>query len=466
MASASVPSASLRDDSRARLGTRLLVVYVFLIYSRVFEVAMHYGVPNIYPMLILSAIALLVILLNGGLARAVKTPVGLLLLGFTAWACLALPFSDWKSESLSQLLNVWLKSVATFFIIVGLTKDLADCRKIFSALAWGAVASTIAMQFIERVIGERVTSVGTLGNANEAAFHIIFGLPFLIFLILRAKPALKIPLAAIAILSLTLSVKTASRAGVVILIVLLFVALLKVSLRNKVRILAVAGGALIIAALSVNEIALERYRTMVGDSSFSEQALSAKLSADNRKYLLKEGIELTLTHPIFGVGMGVFTPAAAALSESRGEHALWLVSHNSYVQVSSELGLVGFVLMIAVFGLSIVSLRKVDRLAREYALTEISSMSLCLLLSFIALMIHYFFDAAAYDLYLPMGAGLCTALYSSTVVAAETKRIAERANAPVPQLQTPKLPVKSPTPVLEPANPVRFGRRRSSIVSK
>lgn len=472
-ATLTAPFSTTATRSPSGASTRLLLLYIFLLYSRLFEAAVIFHVPNLYPMLILSAIGLSAILFNGGLARACKTPVGIMLLLFTAWAILALPFSHWRSESLSQLVNVWLKSLAAFFIITGLTKDFFDSQKTFSAIGWAAIVATVIMKMTDRIIGERLTSVGSLGNSNEAAFHIMFGMPFVILLIYRVKPILKIPLIAVAILSLVLSVKTASRAGLVMAGALVLVALLKVSFANRVKILAIAAIALLVGALTVNKVALERYKTMFGDTDSSMEAQSARESAESRKYLLKEGIELTYSHPLFGVGMGVFAPAAAELSASRGERSLWLVSHNSYVQVSSELGFPGFFLMLGIFASCLFGILKLDRAARRLGLKDVRSMALCVLLSFVALMIHYFFDAAAYDLYLPMAAGLYTALSrASQPLLAEAE---ERMNAPEngsrSQQETLETvaafggavepdnsgPAKRPGP-----NPFRFGRRRPS----
>lgn len=405
------PIPAALDQQPKRFATRLLLLYIFMLYSRIFEAAMSWGLPNLYVMLVLSAAALLIVLLKGDFVRAAKQPLGVLLLLFTGWAVFVLPFSNWKSESLHQLSDVWLKSAAAYFIIVGLTKDFSDSRKTFAVFGWAAAISSIIMALTNRNIGERLGSVGTLGNANEAAFHIMFGLPFLILLITRVKPILKLPLALIALLSLALSLKTASRAGLLMAGILTIVAFLKVSFANKFKILAVAALAGVVGLLTIDKVALERYQTMFDDSDGSLAAASARESAESRKYLLKEGIELTLKHPLFGVGMGVFPVAASELSVSRGEHPLWLVSHNSYIQVSSETGFVGFFLMLGIFGVCFSLIFKLDRTAKRLDLKELRSMSLCLLLSFVALSIDYFFDAAAYNMYMPMAAGLSTALF-------------------------------------------------------
>src|SRR3954451_16286526 len=96
------------------------------------------GLPTIYLMFVLSGLALLTATFNGGIVRAAKARCGILLLLFTLWACFILPFSTWRSESLNVLLNVWLKSVAAFFIVAGLTSTFAHCKRVFAAVGYGA----------------------------------------------------------------------------------------------------------------------------------------------------------------------------------------------------------------------------------------------------------------------------------------------------------------------------------------
>jgi len=462
------PLAATFEQRQSGLTTRLLLVYAFMLYSRIFEAAMVYGVPNLYVMLLLSAAALMIVLFKGQFARAARSPIGMLLILLTGWAVFVLPFSQWKSESLHQLSSVWLKSVAAYFIIVGLTTDFSDSRRTFAVFGWAAAASAVIMAVTNRIVGDRMTSVGSLGNSNEAAFHIMFGLPFILLLISRVKMVWKIPLAGVALLSLALSVKTASRAGLLMAAALTIVALLKVSFANKFKIVAVAFIALLIGALSMDQTARERYKTMFDSSDSSMEAASARESAESRKYLLKEGIELTLTHPLFGVGMGVFPVAASDLSKSRGEHPLWLVSHNSYVQASSEMGFVGFFLLLATFGTCLFGILKLNRIAGRLQLAELRNMSLCLLLSFTALMIHYFFDAAAYDVYLPMAAGLCTSLFITAKPLIDEAE--QRAGQGEPGLEPVSVTTEissNPSPTPQPRstpgrsrNPYRLGRRR------
>jgi hypothetical protein len=67
-----------------------------------------------------------------------------------------------------------------------------------------------------------------------------------------------------------------------------------------------------------------------------------------------------------------------------------------------------------VFVFSLGALLKLHRTARRLNLKDVQSMALCMLLSAIALAVHFFFDAIAYSFYLPMVAALGTSLVWTT----------------------------------------------------
>ena len=167
--------------------------------------------------------------------------------------------------------------------------------------------------------------------------------------------------------------------------------------------------------------------------------------------------------------MGVFVSAAAEMSKERGEHQDCRASHNSYTQISSETGVIGFVIISAVFFFSLRALLRLNRTARRLKLKEAQSMSLCMLLSSIALAIHFFFDAIAYDFYLPMVAGLGTALVWTTRPVIEEAEASLRSKETGAETRltrfTPTIPAdaitKSPTKKLV-SNPYKLSRRRAT----
>ena len=73
-------------------------------------------------------------------------------------------------------------------------------------------------------------------------------------------------------------------------------------------------------------------------------------SLDARRELLTESIRVTMHHPLFGVGPGNFQ----AYTQS------WHVTHNTYTELSSETGLPGLGLFLAILLLTFRSLKQVS----------------------------------------------------------------------------------------------------------
>ena len=76
---------------------------------------------------------------------------------------------------------------------------------------------------------------------------------------------------------------------------------------------------------------------------------SAIASTDARMRLLTKSIKYTLYHPLFGVGPGMFAVAEDKEAHANGlRHGTWQGTHNSYTQVSSELGIPGCIFYVLV----------------------------------------------------------------------------------------------------------------------
>jgi putative inorganic carbon (hco3(-)) transporter len=464
------------------LAIKLVVIYAFFLSSRSFEILTQITGRNLFIILVLSAIGLFLVFAKGTFTEAAKSPAGTLLLAFTGWAMVTLPFSSWRSASLGELVNTWSKSVAAYFIIVGLATSLPVVRKVYLALGWGAVASTLLIFKFGWYDGGRLTGFGSLANSNEVAFHLVVGLPFLLLVISRSKVAWKVGLSVIVLMALRLSLKTASRSGLIMLGVIFAVSFLRVSTGAKFKMAVVGVIALIVGIGSLSQDQMDRYATLFSSDDTSAAAQSARLSQEERRHKLDEAIELTLTHPIFGVGMGAFIPSSTALEDSKGEKEVWIAPHNSYAQVSSETGFLGVILFVAVLGYCFRSLLKLDKTAKRLGLTELRSMALCMLLSLCVMSIHFMFDAIAYQFYLPMIAGLSTILINNSkplIEAAEAQAAGTplSADSESPEaaaemalagagtdVRNPKMlsgPLQTGRPPIPRSqNPYRFGRRR------
>src|SRR5689334_468833 len=98
------------DQGHSRLAMTVAAVYVFLLFCRIFEFLQVLGLGSLRPMMLVTLIALAVVIVTGNVLLAIRTPLGALLIAWTAWMIVSVPFSTWRSESLNQLGNTWLKS--------------------------------------------------------------------------------------------------------------------------------------------------------------------------------------------------------------------------------------------------------------------------------------------------------------------------------------------------------------------
>lgn len=472
-------AAADRGQTQAAKGfaVGLVALYAYFLSSRSFEILTQITGKDLYIMLVLSALGLFMVFAKGTFVRALQTPAGLILMAFTGWAMLILPFSSWKGQSLHELTNVWLKSVAAYFIIVGLTTSFAIAKKVYLGVALGGITSALLIYKFGWYDGGRLTGFGSLANSNEVAFHLVVSLPFIFLLMSRVKVVWKVALGAIVLLALQLSLRTASRSGLIMLGVIFAVSFLRVSFGNKTKMIAVGAIGLIVGIGSISQDQMDRYSTLFSSDDTSAAAQSARLSGQERKRKFDEAVELTIMNPIFGVGMGAFIPSSVALAESKGEKGIWIMPHNSYAQVSSEMGFIGCFLFIGVLVVCFRALIKVDKRARRLGLTEIRGMSLCMLLALCVMCIHFTFDAIAYQFYLPMMAALATALTMNAepiLSAAEARAEGKELPAGEPgmaeltlrdepshgRMLSARIETGRP-PIERGHNPYRFGRRRN-----
>jgi hypothetical protein len=80
---------------------------------------------------------------------------------------------------------------------------------------------------------------------------------------------------------------------------------------------------------------------------------------DERWLLIKRGYQIFLHHPILGVGIKNFS------SVSGTKYGVWLPSHNLYIQLLAEIGLLGTMAFLLVIGGIIVNLRDSSSKLRE-----------------------------------------------------------------------------------------------------
>lgn len=413
-----VPVASSRTATRPAFF--LTMIFVFVVYGRFPEMMDMLTGSALHWARIIVGLSLLATLLFGGEVRPIFSKVGICLMAFTIWMCACVPFSIWRRGSFNTLRDFWVLALFSFAIIASAVQGVAQCRRIMYTLA----AATIFIEVFTLVMGAeqggRMALLGgTLGNANYLALMLLMGVPFCLFVV-RTRPGLS-PLKIASLLMLlcipVTVAATGSRGGLVTLAIMFLIYLTPLAGSQKI----VAGiVALILAVIAITwstRSALDRFKTMFTTAEpmhLTVSELSAIESMELRKDLLFSSMELTLRHPLMGVGPGMFAVANAKYVEAttgKPNFNAWHETHNTFTQVSCEDGLPGLFLYCLAIGLCFKIVRSVEKRARQHpSLSSLRHMAYALGLALIAFTGTALFASNAYFYYFPMLAGLCVAV--------------------------------------------------------
>ena len=353
LAPGTVPSLVARRAPHP-LATRILLIYLFLMVSRAVEMLPGMLGVNLHPTLILMFVSLVTAALAGDLPQAFRTPLVLMFTAFSSWFLLTTVTSQWRGGSVMTLTTYWMPSYVCVLLVPSLISSLDQCRKACYVLAFSLIPILWATVVYQTQIQGRDTILfGTLGNPNDLAFALLLLIPFAVFVIwnesLRSWKAITCVLAILFAVLKTL--KTGSRSGVVTMTVCTVILFFVGKMKTKVKIVALVGLVIAIAAATVPSQTLQRYTTIFNgtsvDADMSSDETSAVESTKARKMLLDESIRITLEYPLFGVGPGIFSAALAGEQKQRGERQTWHEAHNSYAQIGSEMGIPAFLLYMA-----------------------------------------------------------------------------------------------------------------------
>lgn len=325
-----------------------------------------------------------------------KTSVGRALVMLAGWMLLVVPFSSWRGGSLSYVLMfaaLWV----TFFVLV------ATAPKTFQQMALLASMMAIAALFNILIAGkfdgdDRFKMSGTFGNSGDVAMLAGIVLPFWLFVASRLPMILRVPLSVgMTIFLLRVIILTATRSTLIALVCMFLIWLV----RQKVATQMIATASIVVLFIGLIGTAPQAARARLSTifEAFSSQGEErptdeAAGSAAERRQLLKDGIWATLTHPIWGVGPGQF---ANYRWNSLGDGTVRkraMVTHNSYVQVSSENGVPGGLLYIFFLGVtfsSIGRLRRATTLRSSPALIVGHQLASCLEMALVLFAVAAFF---------------------------------------------------------------------------
>ena len=327
------------------------------------------------------------------------------------WLCLGLPFSAWKSKSIGLVFTDCLKCLVVAILVSLVVNSLKDLRRLLWMQAAAVTASALGAILLHKVDSDaRLEGLGNgaLFNPNDLAINIALNWPLIAMFFLGSRNRFVKVLWGFGLLAMIRAVMmTYSRSGFLALVMAIFVVLLEFGWRGRRRwMLALPFMFAVPAVLLAPSNYGVRLESIVG----TPQAGSLdRGSAEARKQLLIKAIEISLTHPLFGVGVGNFPSYSN----------MWMVTHNTYTEFSAEAGIPAMVAFILYLKSSFRNLRAVRN---SPALRDDESLQLiasALWAGMAAYVVGAFFASTARLLYPYFMVGYTTALYKISHVGAE-----------------------------------------------
>ena len=332
------------DDERRDWAFTWTLVFTGVLFFRPQDVFPPLAVLHLAE---LSAIAALVSLFVGRLARRQSltrmTPefAGVLALGVVILA--TAPFSVWFGGAVSVFTDLYLKVTLVYLLAVNVLISPKRIERLtwLLVLAVGYLAFRAVFDYARGVNliarGTRVQGAvgGLMQNPNDLALHMVVFLPLAYFMATRPGNTFKRLVAAAAAASmLGAIVASGSRGGflgfaVMVLVMGTFAA------RQRPGIVVAAA----LAMLCALPLVPDQYWRRI--SSITDSSKDDYSSSEARRQLFSEAIDAFVENPITGVGAGQFVSY-----KPQNRQQAWHETHNIWLQVASELGILG----LAVFG--------------------------------------------------------------------------------------------------------------------
>lgn len=332
------PSFKLSPKSKTLLpvGMVLFLLYAWVCVGRPQEIV---------PALIVLRLGLL----TGGLAllawlRApgwlsdkvpVEVPIVRDVLILVGVAMITVPISVWPAHSLLFLFNVFLKTVLLFLLVIYWCRSVQDVRRLLWVYCIASVAVVIPGVLSGHAGQDRYSVEALSYDPNDIALLQVMALPLIVYLYSTSGRRLRLVLAGMALLCLYGVVLTQSRGGFLALVVAGGLLLSRSSMSRSAKLSIVALGIVVFGVLA-GTAWKERIRTIWDPQTEYDQ------TAGGRTEVWKSSLVLLATHP-WGVGIDNFVTAEGL---SHGGTGKWSASHNSFLEIAVELGVVGLVIFL------------------------------------------------------------------------------------------------------------------------
>ncbi len=239
-----------------------------------------------------------------------------------------------------KVVTSYVAYLAAFVVLVDCLHDrLPPVR---AARAYVIACSIAAVCGLVAFLHGRLRAGGPLEDSNDFAFYLVAAVPLCLALRRCSRHARLYDLAAVALVLGMLA--TLSRGALTGLLAMLVFAVAT----RRLPIRALVTGAAVVAVLAVGVLHFDSSKVSV---SLHAKGTVAAQNVDSRLTRWNVAAEMTFDHPLLGLGPGGFRANYNRYNDFRvTETIATYVAHEMYLEVSSELGLIGLAAFLALLG--------------------------------------------------------------------------------------------------------------------
>lgn len=291
-------------------------------------------------------------LVPGAVPIAVAAAV-LLVGSLTTWSVVDPDFLVNKAVSDTAKLLIGMVYLGVAIALVRRSGPDATHRAIvlwtWVATAVAAASVVGAVADLDLVPDDGYRSLGFFADPNLYAGYLLLSLALLLVRATTPGPGLRAPvLAGQAVVVVGGLVTTGSRGGLATLALLMLFAFLVVrSAKVRIALVTLVAGALVVALVLLPDDETRSTAVLGVDRLLVS---SAESGDDSRLELWRLAVDLWLTHPLFGIGMGQYPRFSVGIVGELHTSDLGHVVHNSFLSVLVSLGVVGLVVFLGLFG--------------------------------------------------------------------------------------------------------------------
>lgn len=353
---------TLEDPRRVDWAWRGLLAFTFVLFFRPqdqFPLLAPLHLAELTAILALSAVFFQRLQRGQMIVPLAPEFLGVVALGLVMF--LTIPFSVWPGGAYATFSDVYLKIIAIFLLMVHALRSPKRIERMtwIILLACGYLGFRAIFDYargVNMVEGGRVQGSigGIFRNPNDLALNLVSYLPIAIFAMIEPGSLWKRSWGAlIALFMIGAVICTQSRSGTIGLAIIVLICAAHVLLRRPTLVLV----GILVLAVSVPFVPRSYIERM---ASITDESKDPTGSREARKRLMREAVAAFTSHPFTGVGAGQFKNYNPPDREEA-----WRETHNAILQLASELGILGPVIMLFLVTRGFLSVRSARKILQR-----------------------------------------------------------------------------------------------------